>query len=107
MTVFVQRCLKVASLERKGVVYVHYIVLREVVNMLVLLLIAAGLVAVFLFITFNPVFGSNPSKEAKTKYSSLEHYSSGAFVNQIHTEMATDFRSMLPVLKEFIKGNPN
>lgn len=102
-----QLSLKVASLERKGVVYLHYIVLKEVVNMLALLLIAVILVTVFLFITFHPVFGSNPSKETKTKYSALEHYSNGAFVNQITTEMATDFRSMLPVLKEFMKGNPN
>jgi L-ascorbate metabolism protein UlaG (beta-lactamase superfamily) len=107
ITINGQLSLKVASLERKGVVYLHYIVLREVVNMLALLILIAVLVVVFLFITFHPVFGSNPSKETKTKYSSLEHYSNGTFVNQITTEMATDFRSMVPVLKEFLKGNPN
>jgi L-ascorbate metabolism protein UlaG (beta-lactamase superfamily) len=107
ITVYGQVSLKVASLERKGVVYLHYIVLREVVNMLALLILIAVLVVVFLFITFHPVFGSNPSKETKSKYSSLKHYSNGTFVNQITTEMATDFRSMLPVLKEFLKGNPN
>jgi L-ascorbate metabolism protein UlaG (beta-lactamase superfamily) len=107
ITINGQLSLKVASLERKGVVYLHYIVLREVVNMPALLILIAVLVVVFLFITFHPVFGSNPSKETKTKYSSLEHYSNGTFVNQITTEMATDFRSMVPVLKEFLKGNPN
>jgi L-ascorbate metabolism protein UlaG (beta-lactamase superfamily) len=107
ITINGQLSLKVASLERKGVVYLHYIVLREVVNMLALLILIAVLVVVFLFITFHPVFGSNPSKETKTKYSSLEHYSNGTFVNQITTEMATDFRSMVPVIKEFLKGNPN
>jgi L-ascorbate metabolism protein UlaG (beta-lactamase superfamily) len=98
--------LKVAPLERKGVVYLHYMVLREVVHMIALLLLFAVIGVVFLFITFHPVFGSTPSKETKTKFRSLEHYSNGTFVNQIPTEMTTDFRSMLPVLKEFLKGSP-
>ena len=75
--------------------------------MVALILLTAVILGVALFINFHPVFGSNHSKEIKTKYSSLEHYSNGTFVNQINTEMATDFRSMLPVLKEFLKGNPN
>jgi L-ascorbate metabolism protein UlaG (beta-lactamase superfamily) len=75
--------------------------------MLILLLIVAVIIAVFLFIIFHPVFGSNPSKETIVKYSSLEHHVNGKFVNQIPTEMETDIKSMLPVLKEFLKGNPN
>ncbi|MCM3719221.1 MBL fold metallo-hydrolase [Fictibacillus phosphorivorans] len=75
--------------------------------MLALLLIAAVVVTTFLFIAFHPVFGSNPSKDDRSRYRSSEHYADGTFVNQIATEMATDFRSMFPVLKEFLMGNPN
>lgn len=65
------------------------------------------IIAVFLFIMFHPVFGKKPSKQDRSTYESLEHYQKGAFTNQIETVMTTDLRSMLPVLKEFLSGNPN
>ncbi|WNB90846.1 MBL fold metallo-hydrolase [Bacillus sp. NEB1478] len=60
-----------------------------------------------LFLTLNPVFGRPPSQNMKSEFDRLDHFSEGTFVNQIPTVMATNFREMLPVLKEFIKGNPN
>jgi L-ascorbate metabolism protein UlaG (beta-lactamase superfamily) len=75
--------------------------------MALLSIVITIIIAIFIFIAFHPVFGRNPTKKTKTKFSSLEHYSKGTFVNQIPTEMNTDFRSMFPVLKEFLKGNPN
>lgn len=74
--------------------------------MLVLVTIIAVILAIVLFIAFHPVFGQKPSKESIHHYKTLEYYSNGTFVNQIPTEMTTDFRSMLPVLKEFLKGSP-
>jgi L-ascorbate metabolism protein UlaG (beta-lactamase superfamily) len=72
--------------------------------MLILLTILAAALAVFIFLVFHPVFGRKP---ANGEYQHLLHYKNGKFVNQIPTNMTTDFRSMLPVLKEFLKGNPN
>jgi L-ascorbate metabolism protein UlaG (beta-lactamase superfamily) len=75
--------------------------------MFLLSFIIAIILAVVLFIAFHPVFGQKPAKESIHHFKTLEHYSNGTFVNQIHTEMVTDFRTMLPVLKEFLQGNPN
>ncbi len=60
-----------------------------------------------MFIIFHPVFGNKPSKQELNKYRTVKNYDEGVFTNQIQTEMTTDLRSMLPVLKEFLKRNPN
>ncbi|MDM5317041.1 MBL fold metallo-hydrolase [Fictibacillus sp. b24] len=75
--------------------------------MLVLSILIAVILAVILFISLHPAFGQKPSKKKIQHYNTFDHYHNGSFINQIPTEMATDFRSMLPVLKEFLKGNPN
>ncbi|MBH0170303.1 MBL fold metallo-hydrolase [Fictibacillus sp. 18YEL24] len=63
--------------------------------------------AVFLFMMIHPVFGKKPSKQEVNKYETIKNYKDGVFTNQIETVMTTDLRSMLPVLKEFLSGNPN
>lgn len=53
---------------------------------------------IFLFIKINPVFGGNPTKEQKEKYSHLDNYVNGKFINQIPTKMnmgASDYLSMI------------
>jgi L-ascorbate metabolism protein UlaG (beta-lactamase superfamily) len=75
--------------------------------MLIFGLIAVLIVIIILFLTLNPVFGRRPSKNERRVFEKLDHFSEGTFVNQIPTSMTTNFREMLPVLKEFIKGNPN
>ncbi|KZE69311.1 hypothetical protein AWM68_03325 [Fictibacillus phosphorivorans] len=75
--------------------------------MLVISILFTVILAIMFFIIFHPVFGQKPSKNTIQHYKTIQHYSNGSFMNQIPTEMATDFRSMLPVLKEFLRGNPN
>jgi L-ascorbate metabolism protein UlaG (beta-lactamase superfamily) len=75
--------------------------------MFIISLILVLILAIIVFITLNPVFGRSPSKDRKREFEKLDHFSEGTFVNQIPTSMATNFREMLPVLKEFLKGNPN
>ncbi|MED1863086.1 MBL fold metallo-hydrolase [Fictibacillus nanhaiensis] len=75
--------------------------------MLVLGILLIIIIAVFLFIMLHPVFGKKPSKQDTNEYGAIKHYNKGVFINQIETAMTTDLRSMLPVLREFLKGNPH
>jgi L-ascorbate metabolism protein UlaG (beta-lactamase superfamily) len=75
--------------------------------MLIISLILGFILIIVLFLTLNPVFGKRPSKTERSEFEKLDHFFDGTFVNQIPTSMATNFREMLPVLKEFIRGNPN
>ncbi|MBN3554754.1 MBL fold metallo-hydrolase [Fictibacillus nanhaiensis] len=75
--------------------------------MLLLGILLVIVIVVFLFMMFHPVFGKKPSKHDRSTYEAFTHYQKGVFTNQIETVMTTDLRSMLPVLKEFLKGNPN
>ncbi|WP_229754295.1 MBL fold metallo-hydrolase [Fictibacillus barbaricus] len=77
---------------------------REVAMLTALLVILAVILAVFLFLKLYPVFGQMPEKDTFSKH---PHHENGKFLNQIKTDMTTDIRSMLPVLKEFLRGNPN
>ncbi|MBY6036559.1 MBL fold metallo-hydrolase [Fictibacillus nanhaiensis] len=75
--------------------------------MFVLFIFIVVIISVILFLNFHPVFGRKPHKETIAVFNELKHHSKGRFVNQIPTEMANDFRTMLPVLKEYLKGNPD
>lgn len=56
---------------------------------------------------FYPAFGGNHSKEKRTILSQSPHYRNGKFVNQIPTSWDTSFSSMISMMKDFIKGNPD
>ncbi len=80
-------------------------ILRKI--LLVLLSLSLTLfLAGFLFVTFSPQFGGNPSEEQMESFEKLDHYSKGEFHNLIETNMDMDIGKAIKMLPEFFKNDP-
>ena len=80
-------------------------ILRKILLVLLslsLILFLAG----FLFVTFSPQFGGNPSEEQMESFEKLDHYSKGEFHNLIETNMDMDIGKAIKMLPEFFKNDP-
>ena len=80
-------------------------ILRKILLVLLslsLILFLAG----FLFVTFSPQFGGNPSEEQMEAFEKLDHYSKGEFHNLIETNMDMDIGKAIKMLPEFFKNDP-
>jgi L-ascorbate metabolism protein UlaG (beta-lactamase superfamily) len=60
-----------------------------------------------LFVNLSPQFGGKHSEADKKRYESSGHYEKGKFSNLIHTALDMDFKSLLSISKDYIKGVPN
>lgn len=65
------------------------------------------LVSIILFLTINPVFGGNPSKQQQEKFEKLPNYQNGKFTNQVATEMNMGISGMFKMVKESIFPGDN
>jgi L-ascorbate metabolism protein UlaG (beta-lactamase superfamily) len=75
--------------------------------MLYLIVIIAGIVfAAYAVLNLYPAFGGKQTEIKKSLYSKSPQYRDGKFVNQVHTSWDTSFRSMISMMKDFLKGNP-
>lgn len=70
-------------------------------------LVIGILLACFLFLKYHPVFGGKASKEKTNVLSQSENFARKKFINQIPTVMDTRITTMVGILRDFIKGNPN
>lgn len=70
-------------------------------------IIVAIIMLAFLVLKYDPTFGGKPSKERVDTFGQSENYHKGKFINQISTEMDMKFTTMLGLMRDFIKGNPN
>ncbi|RBW68662.1 MBL fold metallo-hydrolase [Bacillus taeanensis] len=61
-------------------------------------------VAITMFINLDPVFGGNPSKEQKEKYSKFANYANGKFVNQVPTKLDMSLSDNFSMMRESISG---
>ncbi|MBN3582045.1 MBL fold metallo-hydrolase [Algoriphagus aestuarii] len=60
----------------------------------------------FLFVTFSPQFGGNPSQEQLESFEKLDHYSNGEFQNLTETNMDMNIGKAIKMLPEFFKNDP-
>ncbi len=74
-----------------------------IIGSLIVFLVVGG----YLFIKFRPDFGARPTAKQKLAYAETGHYSDGKFVNQIETNMDMDFKTVVGLLKQYMKGIPN
>lgn len=75
--------------------------------MKVIVSIVVGIILIgFLFLEYYPAFGRKPSKEKNQVFSLSLNYSQNKFVNQIPTSMDMDAKTVVSILRDFIKGNP-
>jgi L-ascorbate metabolism protein UlaG (beta-lactamase superfamily) len=72
----------------------------------VLLIITVLLVVIYAVLNFYPPFGGSYSRQKRAEYSKSPQFKNGKFHNQIHTAWDTSLGSMLSMMKDFIKGNP-
>jgi L-ascorbate metabolism protein UlaG (beta-lactamase superfamily) len=75
---------------------------REMLFLLVIL--AALIITITLFITVHPTFGGSPSKIEKEAYSHFGNYTAGKFSNQIPTNMDMSFAALFSMMKDSMKG---
>ncbi len=73
----------------------------------ILLFLAGIIVLVYLVLNLYPAFGGKYSTEKKTVYAHSPQYHKGKFVNQIPTSWDTSFSSMVSMMRDFLKGNPD
>lgn len=71
-------------------------------------LLFIGILSVFIYAVLNyyPPFGGRYSKQKRAEYSKSLQYRNGKFVNQVPTSWDTSLGSMLSMLRDFVKGNP-
>lgn len=63
-------------------------------------------VLIYAVLNYYPPFGGRSTKQKRGEYSKSPQYRNGKFHNQIHTGWDTSFSSMLSMMKDFAKGNP-
>ncbi|MBB6328373.1 L-ascorbate metabolism protein UlaG (beta-lactamase superfamily) [Algoriphagus iocasae] len=81
----------------------------KILRKILLVLLSLSLIlflASFLFVTFSPQFGGNPSEEQMESFEKLDHYSNGEFHNLIETNMDMDVGKAIKMLPEFFKKDP-
>ncbi len=77
-------------------------ILTIIITLLVILLLGG-----FFFIKLTPDFGARPTDHQKLAYAETGHYVEGKFINLIETKMDMNFKTVLGLLGEHIKGIPN
>ncbi|MFD2673552.1 MBL fold metallo-hydrolase [Marinicrinis sediminis] len=74
---------------------------------LILTLIVASLAVLGIVLTRHPVFGSKPSTQKRLTFTRSKQYNNEKFQYPIPTDMRTDFRTGLSILRDFTKKNPH
>ncbi|MBS8266712.1 MBL fold metallo-hydrolase [Mesobacillus boroniphilus] len=75
--------------------------------MLYILLILAGIVVIaYAVLNYYPAFGGKHSNEKRAIYAQSPQYRNGKFENQLQTGWDTSFSSMISMMMDFLKGNP-
>ncbi len=64
------------------------------------------LMAVYAVLNYYPAFGGKHTDKRKSLYAKSLQYRNGRFVNQVETSWNTSFSSMISMMKDFLKGNP-
>lgn len=59
-----------------------------------------------IFVNFYPAFGRKASREKLLLFRQSRNYQRGKFVNQILTPMDISAKTMLSIVRDYIKGNP-
>ncbi|NKE06881.1 MBL fold metallo-hydrolase [Mesobacillus selenatarsenatis] len=62
--------------------------------------------AVYAVLNYYPTFGGKHTDKRKSLYAKSLQYRNGRFVNQAETSWNTSFSSMISMMKDFVKGNP-
>ncbi|WNF23759.1 MBL fold metallo-hydrolase [Mesobacillus jeotgali] len=68
--------------------------------------LALFLLAAYAVLTYYPAFGGKHTHERKSIYASSTQYRNGRFINQVETSWNTSFSSMISMMRDYIKGNP-
>ncbi len=79
----------------------------KMIGIVILSIVMLILIVGVLFINISPEFGGKPSKDQIESYKKSGHYEDGKFVNLVETNMDMNFKSMVNLFVEFVKGNPN
>lgn len=75
--------------------------------MLYIVLVIAGIIVLgYAVLNYYPAFGGKHSNEKKAIYAQSPQYKNGKFENQIQTGWDTSFSSMISMMRDFLKGNP-
>jgi len=75
--------------------------------MKIIMSILVGIIlGAFLFLKYHPAFGGKPSKAKLQAFSQSPNYHQNRFINQIPTVMNNDLKTMITILKDFMRGNP-
>lgn len=74
---------------------------------IMLSLVIGILLAGYLFLKYHPVIGGKSSKEKFNVFRQSKNFDRKKFINQIPTVMDTRITTMVSILRDFIKGNPN
>ena len=69
-------------------------------------MVVGVILAGFLFLEYHPDFGGKLPKEKIQTFSRLPNFYQNKFVNQIPTPMNLDIKTLVSIVREFIKGNP-
>ena len=72
----------------------------------ILVILAVVVVLGYAVLNYYPAFGGKHSDKRKSLYVRSPHYRDGKFVNQVHTSWDTSFSSMVSMMRDFLKGNP-
>lgn len=72
----------------------------------ILIILAVIVFAVYAVLNYYPAFGGKHTKKRKSIYARSPQYGNGKFANQIDTSWDTSFSSMISMMKDFFKGNP-
>jgi L-ascorbate metabolism protein UlaG (beta-lactamase superfamily) len=80
---------------------------REAI-MITSFIIAVGFIlGSILFMKYYPAFGGKSSDKKVHVFRQSKNFNKSTFVNQIPTVMDTSIKSMVTMLRDFLKGNPN
>jgi hypothetical protein len=75
--------------------------------MLKIFMILAGIAfAVYAVLNYYPAFGGKHTEKRKSFYARSPQYRDGKFINQVDTSWDTSFSSIISMMKDFLKGNP-
>jgi L-ascorbate metabolism protein UlaG (beta-lactamase superfamily) len=65
------------------------------------------IVSVTIFLFSSPQFGAPPTKSEKSGFEKLSYFRDGVFLNPTPTQMEMDFKKVMSILGDYIKGIPN